>query len=247
MEVHHFGRQRQLLRGELHRSRQHFLTIQLFDKRVVVIGTSQTHVLRVITEHDIGFVHYVLVFFLHRSAGLRAVFLFVLCRLGLVLRRGGRKLFAVVFLLRLGVCNDHLSIRLCRLLRLYRLLARLQVMRFLTVAVRRGLVALLRFRLSRQVVTGQEIRITGNERVHVLHYVFPLFELHLYQGTLVTHLHFLRLQFDSRVKVLQGAVVIAYLLTHHTAVVVAIGFPRRDLHRLVVVRQRPAVVMAAVM
>ena len=86
---------------------------------MVVIGAPEADVLAVIREDDIGFVDHILVAFLHRSAGLRIIFLLLFFRqVGLVLRRGGRELFAVVFLLRLRLCDLHVGIGLRGLLRL---------------------------------------------------------------------------------------------------------------------------------
>ena len=138
----------------------------------------------------------------------------------------GRELFTMIFLLRLCVGHNQVGIRL-HLTGLYLLFLLLQILRLLAITVRTGLVAHLGLSLCRQIITGQEIRITGYQRLHIGHYFFPLSQLHLHQAALITHLCAFRSQVNGFVQVLQRVVVVAYLLSHHAAVVIAISFVRR--------------------
>ena len=107
--------------------------IDLLDNHMIVVGAPQTAILGIIANGYIGFVNHVLVAFLHRSAGigfvLRVFFRYILH----ILRRGGRELLPMVFLLRLGV--GYLQVRI-GLVSLNLLLTLLKVTGFFTISVR---------------------------------------------------------------------------------------------------------------
>ena len=97
------------------------------------------------------------------------------------------------------------------------------------------------------VVRRQEIRITGDKGIQVTDDGIPLLELHLDQTALVTHFRLVGIQTDGRIKILQGTVIIAYLLSHHTSVIVTVCIPRGEFDSLIVIAQCTAVVMAMIM